>query len=121
MLTEQQVERILKDANFVGPQHPYAPQLFDDLCCHIRALVNDRADALALAEAFKIQWTNADHEREALLKRLVKMRYAINCLHDATIVLRNGIYALNADYPKSILNEAVRLIEEAKDRENEPV
>lgn len=41
-LTDEQVERMVKDANFVGPQHSYAPVIFNDLCCHVRALAEER-------------------------------------------------------------------------------
>lgn len=47
MMTDDLVDKMVKDANFVGPNHPYAPQLFDDLCCHIRALAAERKEIQA--------------------------------------------------------------------------
>ena len=51
MLSQEQVERMVKDANFVSGEHPYAPTMFDDLCCHVRALAADVATARAALAA----------------------------------------------------------------------
>jgi hypothetical protein len=40
-LSDDQIDRMVKDANFVSGEHPYAPNLFDDLCCHVRALASE--------------------------------------------------------------------------------
>ncbi len=70
MLTDEQVERMVKDSNFVGEHHPYAPLMHVDLCSHVMALAA---------------------EREELKGRLLLARHKLDLLHNATIVLRNGM------------------------------
>ena len=59
-LSDEQLDRILRDANFIGGKHPYAPMMFDDLCCHVRALLE---------------------ERERILKRSVRRLRALERIH----------------------------------------
>ncbi len=70
MLTDEQVERMVKDSNFVGEHHPSAPLMHVDLCSHVMALAA---------------------EREELKGRLLLARHKLDLLHNATIVLRNGM------------------------------
>ena len=68
MLSQERVERMVKDANFVSGEHPYAPTLFDDLCCHVRALAADVEENAVLAEQFKVACERAEHFKAALVQ-----------------------------------------------------
>ena len=108
MMTQEQIDRMVKDANFVGPKHPYAESLFNDLCCHVRALaaevdelktkVADLENGLAATQQINIDLHAEVKARMEILDEIATVLPVMfaDCLvglADAAIV-KQGVYTI---------------------------